>query len=124
MDDLTRVVGLWLHGKYMAEETVLDEIRELTDPIFSARMLVKVTGLPMSRVLPARGKQVRTGGRLAPETLPDILELRSKFDPDMVRAVVQRGTSQGLLAYLTGISQSRISRIMMKEEHEGTVLLA
>lgn len=116
MDDLTRVVALWRHHSSMMPEDILAEVEKLTDPIFSARMMTKVTGLPMSRVLPAMGKTKRTGGRLNPETLPDILRLRDNPDPDLIRSVVKRGTAQTLLAYLMGVSQSRISRIVRQEE--------
>lgn len=112
MDDLTRVVNLYKHSKSMSPDDVLAEVQQLTDPVFSARMLKKVTGLSIRALLGALGKTQRTGGRLDPETLETILELRTYgFDRGKVLWCIKKGTSQTLLARLTGISQSRISRV-------------
>ena len=119
MDDLVKVEQLWLARGSMHPEDVLEEVATLTDPVFSARMLVKVTGLPMSRVLAAMGKTAKTGGRLNPETLPDIVKCREFFDPALVKSIVKRGTAQTLLARLLGVNQSKVSRIVnstVKEE--------
>ena len=111
MDDLTKVVILHKYHESMTENEILKTVGELTQPEFSARMMVKVTGLPMSKVLPAMGKTARTGGRLNPDTLPDIVTLREHgLDPDLVRSIVRRGTSQLLLARLLGKSQPTIWR--------------
>lgn len=110
-DELELVVDLYRHSSRISAEEVLRLCSELTDEAFSARMMSKIVDMPMSRVLEAMGKTKRTGGRLAPESLPLILELRDwGFSGDKVLTCLRQGTSQGLLARLTGISQSRISR--------------
>lgn len=111
MDDLTRVTALYEHHESMDEDEMLREISELTDPIYSARMMCKVTGLPMHKVLPVMGKTAKTGGRLNPDTLKTILHMRTYgFDAAQARWCLEKGTAQTLLARLTGYSQSRISR--------------
>lgn len=114
-DDLQTVVDLQKHCQTLTSEQIAEELSQLTDPVFSARMMVKVTGLPMKAVLGAMGKTEKTGGRLNPETLPVILKLRDYgyVKEDVVWCLTE-GTSQNLLSRLTGISQSRISRTWRK----------
>lgn len=111
MDDLTRVVELQKHSSSMGKDDILAEVALLTDPIFSARMMCKVTGLPMGAILPVMGKTEKTGGRLNPDTLSTIWSLREYgFVQADVIWCIDQGTSQNLLARLAGISQTRISR--------------
>lgn len=111
MDDLTRVVQLQKHSNSMRRDDILAEIALLRDPIFSARMMEKVTGVPLNAILPVMGKTARTGGRLNPETLPVIWQLREygyvEWD---IFWCIDQGTSQHLLARLTGISETKIHR--------------
>jgi len=111
MNDLRRVVELQRNAPHLTKDEILAELSVLTDPIFSARMMSKVSGLPLNVVLETMGKTAKTGGRLNPETLDVIWNLSEfGFVAEDVAWCVSMGTSETLLARLTGIPQSRIHR--------------
>lgn len=85
--------------------------------VFSARQISAMTDNRLSHQTVARlcAKTDRTGGRLNIEALNDIREcfygrVRGRVDYDLVRKVITSGTSQGMLAKLSGINQARISK--------------
>jgi hypothetical protein len=85
--------------------------------VFSARQISALTHKKISHQTAARlcAKTDRTGGRLNIETLEDVREcfysrIKGKTNYDLVRKVVSSGTSQGMLAKLSGINQARISK--------------
>lgn len=109
--DLDTVIDLYKWHNHLSVEDIEGLLSQLQDPVFSARMMEKVTELPMPVVLNAMDKRTKTGGRLNPETLETIRDLRDHgFNKADVIWVLEKGTSQNLLARLTGISQSKISR--------------
>lgn len=111
VNDLDTVIDLYKYHSALSDEDLEGLLGQLRDPIFSARMMQNVTGKPVNFILRAMGKTEKTGGRLAPETLETIRDLKEHgFNKADVLWVLEQGTSQNTLARLTGISQSKISR--------------
>lgn len=118
MNDLDTVVDLYKWHSHLSVEDIEGSLSQLKDPVFSARMMEKVTELPFQVVMNAMDKRTKTGGRLNPETLETIRDLRDHgFNKADVIWVLKKGTSQNLLARLTGLSQSQISRTWRQHHH-------
>lgn len=83
--------------------------------LFSIQNIVDITGLPRYYAYSLIEKHDKSGGRLNPETLSIIYDLwyerqhRQPIDRGKVKLVVGQGTSQHMLAKLTGIPQASIS---------------
>ena len=112
--------ALWIRNNsaLLSKDEVFRFIAELDQlGLFSIRQLSKISNnkissTTLSRYLPERK---RIGGRLNPKSLEDILECfleaeKTSINYRLVRKVLSMGTSQNVLARLTGIPQSTMSR--------------
>ncbi len=112
--------ALWIRNNsvLLSKDEVFRFIAELDQlGIFSVRQLSKISNnkissTTLSRYLPQRK---RIGGRLNTQSLEDILECFRNNEEGfvnyrLVRKVLAMGTSQNVLARLTGIPQSTMSR--------------
>lgn len=97
-------------------ETLLLEMTRIQNPKISGRMLEKISGVSIHRILHTTGKKSRTGGNLNPQSLLKLLELTiSGWNDTLVIEILKEGTSQQVIAALTGFSQSRISRVARRK---------
>lgn len=91
--------------------------------VFSGRQISAITN---GKISPSAASNIvnkgdRTGGNLNPGTLEilrAILYSRAdkRTDKRLIKAALGEGNSQGMIAKLTGVSQSLISKIARKEE--------
>ena len=122
--------ALWIRNNsaFLSKGEIYKFIAELdTFGVFSVRQLAnivdnKISSTTLSRYLP---KQARLGGKLNPKSLEDILECFLENESNsvnyrIVRKILALGTSQNMLARLTGIPQSTIS---VKVKSNGLILL-
>lgn len=120
--------ALWLRNNsaLLSKEESFRFITDLDQmSVFSIRQLSKIcnnkiSGTTLNRYLP---EKKRIGGRLNPKSLEDILECFHNNEEGfvnyrLVRKILKMGTSQNVLARLTGIPQSTMSR----EVRNGPVL--
>jgi hypothetical protein len=124
MDDMTRLrlinKAIWLRDNHrnLSDARVLDLVREIdNEKFFSARQISLILNNRMSHQKIAKhlSKQIRTGGRFNPNSLEDIRtcftdKKESKVDFMLVKSIIRSGTSQNVIAKLTGINQSLISK--------------
>lgn len=124
MDDMTRLrvinKSIWLrdNSQDIGNDKLLNAIEDLHQyGLFSSRQLSLLVNKRIShqKITSYLDKRVRTGGKLDPNTLEDIKECfearRSKsVDFRIVKRILNRGTSQNMIAVLTGINQSTISK--------------
>ena len=121
--------ALWIRNNsaFLSKAEIYKFIAELDSfGVFSVRQLAnivdnKISSTTLGRYLP---KQTRLGGKLNPKSLEDILECFIANDGGsinyrLVRKILTLGTSQNMLARLTGIPQSTIS---MKVNSNGLIL--
>lgn len=112
--------AIWIrdNAQKTSKADLVSEAQELSYyGLFSNRQISKISGGALSpSVLNASlSKNNKTGGRLSPENLEDILLIlfskeRGAVDHKLIKKVLDNGTSQGMISRLTGISQSSISR--------------
>ena len=94
----------------------IDWIRELDDwKVFSNIQIANFVGLKSDTVGAFTGKTDKTGGRLNPEALGDIMKVihidnLGQIDPHAIKRVLDQGVSTRMLARLTGLVQSTITR--------------
>ena len=112
--------AIWLRNNHTnldktALFTMVEDLGEYG--IFSARQITNLINNTISHQTVAKlcKKTNRTGGRLNIKTLEEIREClysraKGRTDYALVRQVVKAGTSQGMLARLSGINQARISK--------------
>lgn len=91
--------------------------------VFSSRQISAITNgkLSPASVSGIISKTDKTGGNLNPGTLEilrAILYSRAdkRTDKRLIKAALGEGNSQGMIAKLTGVSQSFVSKIARKEE--------
>ena len=116
MNNLTAIRQAY--AVYLAHDTfdrqgLMDSAVALCEwKLFSNRHVAAFTGLHPSFVAEISGKTDRTGGRLNQEALPLIAKLIQAPLPDsaLIVATLDAGVSAHLLARLTGLSQSTLSR--------------
>lgn len=91
--------------------------------VFSNRQISAISNGRVSPGVVASivGKVNKTGGNLNPGTLEilrGILYSRAdkRTDKRLIKAALEDGNSQGMIAKLTGVSQSLVSKIARKEE--------
>lgn len=118
--------AIWLrdHIDIVDREELNDAIKSLAKyGIFSSRQISAITNgrLSPSTVSLTIDKSDKTGGNLNPGTLEilrAILYSRADKNTDvrLIKAALGEGNSQGMIAKLTGVSQSMISKIARKEE--------
>jgi hypothetical protein len=115
---LSRAIWLKENSSTLNKGEVFFYITEIDDlGQFSVRQLSniannKISASTLSRYLV---RKTRNGGRLNPESLRDLLDLLKSWelgvvDYRVVKRILNAGNSQNVIARLTGISQSAISR--------------
>ena len=89
--------------------------------IYSARQVSAIIGSQMSHQTIAKlcQKSDKTGGRLNPASLDDIKQcfhdrVNKTLNYNIIKRVIDSGTSQGMLEKLSGISQAKISKGIAK----------
>jgi len=112
--------ALWLRNNFLflGKDDLFKFISQLDEAgMFSIRQLASISGGKISQTTLSRRlpKRVRLGGRLNTKSLEDILECFHNYENKsvnyrLVRKIITMGTSQNMLARLTGIPQSSISR--------------
>ena len=112
--------AIWIrdNAENIDREMLMDSIMRLAKyKVFSARQISAITNGLVSQTTVSRvlGKHDRTGGNLNVGTLDilrNILYSRADGDTDyrLIHDAVGSGTSQGMVAKITGISQSAISK--------------
>jgi transposase len=112
--------AIWIrdNAENIDREMLMDSIMRLAKyKVFSARQISAITNGLVSHTTVSRvlGKHDRTGGNLNVGTLDilrNILYSRADGDTDyrLIHDAVGSGTSQGMVAKITGISQSAISK--------------
>lgn len=112
--------AIWLRDKVstLEKEEILNHIKELGEhKVFSSRQLSAISDgiIHHSVISKLIGKTDRTGGNLNVGTLDilrNILVSRADHNTDynLIANAVGMGTSQGMVAKLTGVSQSAISK--------------
>jgi hypothetical protein len=104
------------HRENATREEKVNAVIELAEwNLFSNRQLAHLTGLNRGAVAGVNSKTDRTGGALDGEALAPILELiatnaRGDKDDSAIRRAIDAGASGRMVARLTGISQSAVSR--------------
>jgi hypothetical protein len=118
--------AIWLrdHIESLSRDDLVKEVESLASyEMFSSR---QISAIINGRLSPASisgiiGKTDKTGGNLNPGTLEilrAILYSRAdkRTDRRLIKAALGDGNSQGMIAKLTGVSQSLVSKIARKEE--------
>lgn len=118
--------AIWLRDNvYSLEEAeLIERIKALGGySVFSSRQLSAIVDgkVPHGRITKLTGKTNKTGGNLNIGTLDilrSILLSRAGADTDysLIASAVSMGTSQGMVAKLTGVPQGTISK-KIKEKH-------
>lgn len=113
-------VAMWLrdHATTTSNEELLDKCVYLSSfGVFSNRNITRLISNRLSHATIGRHTQktTRNGGSLAPESLEDIRDAlfskeANRIDYEAIFRAIKRGTSQNMIAKLTGIPQSSISR--------------
>jgi hypothetical protein len=116
--------AIWLRDKSegMGQDELINNIVQLSAfSVFSSRQIASVVSHRASHSLISKiiKKKDKTGGNLNVDTLEvlrAILYSRSdgKADYELISEALEKGTSQGMISRLTGISQSSISRRLGK----------
>lgn len=118
--------AIWLRDN--VEQISIEEIRESIQRIaeygvFSNRQLQAISNGKVSHQAIAKitGKTDKSGGNLNPGTLELLRRVllsraTSASDFEMIAEAIDQGTSQRMVAKLTGVSQSMISK-KMKEDN-------
>lgn len=97
---------------------LVPEARRLIGGPFSLKQISDITGVSQRSLRKAYQDNERPGGRLNPETLEEIRDLRYQndigqtLDKGAVWTVILRGTSEKVLSRLTGIPIRKIREIM------------
>jgi hypothetical protein len=112
--------AIWLRDRshQMDNEELIKNIKELAAySVFSSRQISSIISHKISHSVISKiiKKKDKTGGNLNVATLEilrSILYSRSDGKPDyqLISQALEKGTSQGMISRLTGISQSSISR--------------
>jgi hypothetical protein len=122
LQDRHRLISqaIWLRNNShsISKLVVFDHVKELDEfGALSVRQIAKLIDSRISRstlgqYLPPR---IRSGGRLNPKSLEDIMQCLSDkennlLDVRVIKRILLAGTSQNTLSRLTGINQSFISK--------------
>ena len=117
--------AIWLrdHAEKISLDLLYLRIQEIAEyGVFSSRQIANIAGNIVSHATISRfiQKDDKSGGRLNPKSLEDIAlalfsKARNRIDYSAIQRALEAGTSQGMIAKLTGISQSTISRKFGKE---------
>lgn len=103
---------------------LVPEARRLIGGPFSLKQISDITGVPGRKLRAAYRDHERPGGRLNPETLEDIRDLRyqnqigQSLDTSAVWRVILSGTSERVLARLAGVPLTTIfEKLEVHDEH-------
>jgi transposase len=112
--------AIWLrdHAQKISVDLLALRIQEIAEyGVFSNRQIANISGNIISHTTISRlvKKDDKSGGRLNPKSLEDIAlalfsKARKRIDYSAIERALESGTSQGMIAKLTGISQSTISK--------------
>jgi hypothetical protein len=108
------------HRESLTRNEKLTAALELAEwGIFSNRQIAGFTGLPRAAVDGISTKTDGTGGNLPGAALQDILKVatahnRGEIDELSIRKAINDGASTRMVARLTGVSQSAVSRAARK----------
>ena len=117
-EDIQLLIFLYQNKTAYSPYTLMSYMRRFKSDKISATMLSNITGISKYRILKVTGKTAKTGGSLNPDSLEDILALAVRgFNEELCMRILRAGTSQVILSELTGITQSRLSRLWRKHEH-------
>ena len=111
---LELAIRVWEARHEMTVEDRLKALPAFQGGPFSLRQVAAITGLPVSTVRARMTKTDKTGGRLNPLTLRHLAVLEAGWthlrhiNPDTAKFVLENGTSLGMCARLTGISEHRL----------------
>lgn len=116
--------AIWLrnNAQKISKQELIAITQEIGEyQIYSARQIAKIVNNKLSHQTIAKlcNKTQRTGGRLNVLDLENIKEcfhdrINKTVDDSLVRLICENGTSQGVLSKLTGISQTKISKVCTK----------
>lgn len=106
----------WERREYLDEQGRLDAAIALAEwGVFSARQISAITGVHWWKAAEKSAKTDRTGGRLNPETLPDLMALsqaraRGEMAPDAARRILEGGTTATVASRLTNVPETTLKR--------------
>lgn len=113
--------AIWLrdHAARLSREELFKIVEDIGEyGVFSARQISAMTESLLSHQTVARlcNKTDKTGGRLSISSLEDIRQcfhdrINKTINNQTILRVLESGTSQGMLEKLSGISQTRISKV-------------
>lgn len=107
---LDLALEVWESRHDLSYEDMVKKLAVFQDSPFSARQLASITGLSYSTVSRHIARHGKTGGRLNPVSLRDIVESRAILVPEVVRSIIDRGTSVHTFSVLSGISEYQIRK--------------
>jgi hypothetical protein len=112
--------AIWLrdNAEKISSDLLALRIQEIAEyDLFSNRQISVIIGglLSHSTIGKFVKKEDKSGGRLNPKSLEDISlalfsKARGRIDYSAIERALEAGTSQGMIAKLSGISQSTISK--------------
>jgi len=118
--------AIWIrdHAETITRPELVDAVVALgAYEVFSSRQISAISNgkLSPAAVSGIINKSDKTGGKLNPGTLEilrGILYSRAdnRTDRRLIKTALGEGNSQGMIAKLTGVSQSLVSKISRKEE--------
>lgn len=117
--------AIWIrdNAKKISKEVLIEKAQDLAEyGLFSNRQISKISGGILSNATVGTyiTKETKTGGRFSPQSLDDMATVlfskeRGRIDYDAIQRILDGGTSQGMVARLTGVSQSSISKRFGKD---------
>jgi hypothetical protein len=124
MESMTRLQAIneaiWIRDncERISRDLLIDRLQEISEyGLFSNRQLARICNNKVSHALIGQytKKNTNAGGKIAPESLEDLREAlfskeRRSISYPHVQSALEAGTSQGMVARITGINQSSISR--------------
>lgn len=112
--------AIWIrdNARKISKELLIEKAQDLAEyGLFSNRQISKISDGVLSHVTVSTyiPKENKTGGRFSPQSLEDIALVlfskeRNRVDYNAVKRAMDAGTSPGMIARLTGVSQSSISK--------------
>lgn len=112
--------AIWIRDncERISKDMLIDRLQEISEyGLFSNRQLARICNNKVSHAMIGQytKKNSNAGGRIAPESLEDLREAlfskeRRSISYPHVQKALEAGTSQGMVAKITGINQSSISR--------------
>jgi len=130
MDDVTRLqainkaIALRDQAPFLTRDELYSAVTDLgKSNLFSKRQIAQLAGhaISSSTISVLVSKSAKTGGRVSPlslEFVRDVLiaKMRGVLDYEKISKILLSGTSQNMVARLTGIPQGTISRKIARDE--------